>query len=804
MNPLSGFDVCKRFTIAHTADGAQTNYQMKLTIIKGTGTSSAGTLYLDNKSTNWPYDIRFTNAAGTELHFWREESDATDGTWWIEVDSIPAHPDDFVGYVHVGDADAADESNGPATFPFFDHFDGDLSKWSGDTASFSIASSVVTGGAVGVWKRIFGNVTTGSTVCAVRGFVNFDAGYSQFGLSQTDVAKRGHINREAGTTYYIQSKDGTTESNVNTNPTIDALSVFDVICNAATNVRAFDDGVEMTGSPKTTNPPNSSTMAAYLGTYGASVLKCDWVLIRKYTVNEPTWGTWGGWEAYKDIATRFKLIAQTFRDIPTRFKITVQGYSDKATRFKTSVLGYADVGSRFSITSGIFKDIATRFKLSVQGYKDVATRARFAVQGYSDKPTRFLIIARSYKDVGTRFKISALAYKDIGTRFRTAVRVYKDIGTRFRLFGSSNKDIGTRFAVRVITYTPPVITRTKYRVEIRDTDGIMKWAVKDIGPGSTLNVSCNNPAVVTIKCPVTPQTSMMLADMDGPNELWVWKNDTLVFTGPIVERNLDHHGTKVITLDAMDYMQQLKGEYVEYYDALDSCADHVAAYLAQQVSSTPVFLGTIEPTFDRDITVERDYIYTALMNLRKTVGGYIQVDPYRKLNWYYSLGQPTGQQIRYHKNMTGMSEDVDWHNFGNKLYVYGDGIDLTTGGVYPTTYIIDAASIAQYKKTKVMKYTEPSIVTPATLLEYAKLKIQETSHPKKSYVVDLINLADYGRVFEELSLGSVVTAINTDINVNVDVQIVRLVSDLYEGKNISVELSTSPASIVDFSLAGHY
>jgi len=116
MNPLTGYNYCKSFTIVHSPDGSQSNYQMKLTIIRGAGTSSTGTLYLDNKSINWPLDIRFTQSDGvTLLPFYRREYDATDGTWWLLIDSIP-DPANFTGYVHVGNAAATDASNISTTF----------------------------------------------------------------------------------------------------------------------------------------------------------------------------------------------------------------------------------------------------------------------------------------------------------------------------------------------------------------------------------------------------------------------------------------------------------------------------------------------------------------------------------------------------------------------------------------------------------------------------------------------------------------------------------------------------------------
>ena len=129
----------KQFTINGSADGVLTNYQMKLNIVKGSGTDSGNTVYLNNLALNWPGDVRFTKSDGTTLlDFWIEESDATDGTWWTELDSIPATPDHVHFYIYYGNAAATAASNGANTFIFFDDFSGNLSKWSTTTGTWGI------------------------------------------------------------------------------------------------------------------------------------------------------------------------------------------------------------------------------------------------------------------------------------------------------------------------------------------------------------------------------------------------------------------------------------------------------------------------------------------------------------------------------------------------------------------------------------------------------------------------------------------------------------------------------------------
>ena len=134
MGVLAGWAYRAAITVNHTPDGAQANYQVKLAIIKGVGANSAGIVYLNNHCANWPTDILFTESDGTTpiVGMWKEESDGTDGTWWLNID-VPAHPDNWTGLIYYGKLDAADESDGVATFDWFENFPGvtlNASNWS--------------------------------------------------------------------------------------------------------------------------------------------------------------------------------------------------------------------------------------------------------------------------------------------------------------------------------------------------------------------------------------------------------------------------------------------------------------------------------------------------------------------------------------------------------------------------------------------------------------------------------------------------------------------------------------------------
>lgn len=113
--------------------GAGTNYQVKLQI----GASSGGDFHLEGNSGDFPAakgdggDLRFTdNDETTELDFWVEEVTGGVATVWVEVaDDLGSNQ---TIYVYYGNAAASNASDGAATFPFFDDFDGsslDTTKW---------------------------------------------------------------------------------------------------------------------------------------------------------------------------------------------------------------------------------------------------------------------------------------------------------------------------------------------------------------------------------------------------------------------------------------------------------------------------------------------------------------------------------------------------------------------------------------------------------------------------------------------------------------------------------------------------
>lgn len=131
---LSGWDYRKEQTVTGSTAGAQTNYQMEMTVHKGSGTDSATDVYCGGNCKDDFGDIRWTISDGTTLmDYWIESVDSGNrAVFWIEIPSIPVYPGTVAVYMYYGKSDATSISNGDATFMFFDDFTGttiNTSKW---------------------------------------------------------------------------------------------------------------------------------------------------------------------------------------------------------------------------------------------------------------------------------------------------------------------------------------------------------------------------------------------------------------------------------------------------------------------------------------------------------------------------------------------------------------------------------------------------------------------------------------------------------------------------------------------------
>ena len=278
MSWLSGYAYRQKIKIDGTNDGAQSNYQMKLAIIRGAGSSSSGTCYLKTHALNWPNDVRFTKADGTTLlDFWREESDATDGTWWIEFDSIASgggSPSYTYFYIYYGKSGDSDASSGVNTFI---QYHGSATADFLDSAVTAVDSSMYYRGRL---------KCAGATGYNILWGIADTSDFSNDGIyMQACDSKAYHYARNSGA-YSSESED---------NPWADDnWHIAEMKLLTGVSLHSYVDGDEI-GSGISTNLPGE-TMGLWMREY-AQDGEQEWSFIAKYTANEPTWGTWGSEEA---------------------------------------------------------------------------------------------------------------------------------------------------------------------------------------------------------------------------------------------------------------------------------------------------------------------------------------------------------------------------------------------------------------------------------------------------------------------------------------------------------------------------
>lgn len=117
----------KTATIVGSADGALTDYQIRITAYKSTGADSGESVYLGANVRDDFADVRFYATDGTQLSYWRDQSTLVSGTscsFWVKVPSIPASPSTQDIRVYYSDPAATDASNIAATMLGGDDFRG--------------------------------------------------------------------------------------------------------------------------------------------------------------------------------------------------------------------------------------------------------------------------------------------------------------------------------------------------------------------------------------------------------------------------------------------------------------------------------------------------------------------------------------------------------------------------------------------------------------------------------------------------------------------------------------------------------
>ena len=237
------------------------------------------------------------------------------------------------------------------------------------------------------------------------------------------------------------------------------------------------------------------------------------------------------------------------------------------------------------------------------------------------------------------------------------------------------------------------------------------------------------------------------------------------------------------------------------FQVVDKIIDELLAFPMQLPVVTK---GDISDYADKIVPLKIDgqTILQAALTLRKSLGGYMEVNNDRELDWFTTIGEDKGQQIRYGKNLVGISREIDYTKLFNRIYVYGrdaDGNRIKLSDIQDEDYIEDVPSQTTYKGIYVGVFTNFSITGAAALLTWAQELLAQYKDPPTTYAVDAVDLSIQQQfAFEALQLGSQVTVIDEDLNIEISTTVVRIFKpDLLNPMKMQIELANAVRDITD-------
>jgi len=295
---LDGWENRKKLTIDGTTAGAQTNYQMKLTVYSSTGTDTPGIMYLGGNVRSDFGDLRFTKSDGvTMLDYWIESyTSGVSAVVWVEIDSVPSSPNNANIFMYYGNPSATSESSGTATFTLFDDFnDGTYSGWTVVNGAWSASMGFLRSGtagypitqeinipsttAYGVWEWDFrtNGMSNSEMLFKIMSAGN-GIGNNQYAHRVNPIeAKYFEIRRDVGVLTYPVDSSWTRDTNWHKiKITRSQDGTFELF---------LDDTFKGTGIDNTI----TSTAMLAIFTEGVQNYDFDNIRIRKYISPEPSW-----------------------------------------------------------------------------------------------------------------------------------------------------------------------------------------------------------------------------------------------------------------------------------------------------------------------------------------------------------------------------------------------------------------------------------------------------------------------------------------------------------------------------------
>ena len=334
----------KAHNITGSTAGAQTNYTINITIYNTTGTDSGSEVYVGTKARTDFGDVRFTNSTGDLLDYWVERLGTNNATFWVEIPSISASPNNATIYIYYGNPSATNVSNISNTFYLpSDSFDrlnsASVGNWWVDW-DYSVATVNITDNTLMVDNPGFGSCANIAKACTNQTSLVIPSNFSL--TFKIRLNKEDYYTTDYGVHLYNVSGGGSTEqmfvrvtnNGVATNSIQFApANSTQGVCNTSSNVISADVDstlnynlveIRVNGSSTASNAyiyyNDSLLLQAYMncsldpnlsvklgqndgacGTGGSartSSANFDWIRIRNYASPEPSHGGWGSEETF--------------------------------------------------------------------------------------------------------------------------------------------------------------------------------------------------------------------------------------------------------------------------------------------------------------------------------------------------------------------------------------------------------------------------------------------------------------------------------------------------------------------------
>ncbi len=362
MSWLTGWSYRKALTIAPSADGAQTAYQMKLLVGESSGASGSQVHCAGHVLSSFN-DLRFTTSDGEILcDYWIESiTGATPNqlaTVWIKIPSIAAHPANTTIYMYYGNAGASAVSSGANTFVVFDDFergsDGDSigGGWTehphvhistdhdiGDVAGYTGTRSARWIGAADAPYALIPGATAGANT-AIR-FRYYKETATRLWLQHSDGANKLSTHFETSEAVTVYNGASYVDTTLDCLADSWGLVEFNAFDWAGLTASIVIDGATKTGID-ISYASGSNANAVYIQGYTGGNLWIDDLIVRNWTANEPVWGSCGS-EELSPSAYHIILSAIYSEETPEVNRAFVVGSDAAGGQVSGSAVTQADV-----------------------------------------------------------------------------------------------------------------------------------------------------------------------------------------------------------------------------------------------------------------------------------------------------------------------------------------------------------------------------------------------------------------------------------------------------------------------------